>query len=281
MRRSIARYALAAAERAAGADAAYALAGRLAPSALGGAADRLTRATREAFPGSDERWIATTVAEQLRHRAWLTLDKRTIPTLSRESIADRVRGLDGLRDVLDRSLDRGVGAIVYSIHYGRPLVFPSALETLGYPCTRLAPPRSEHQARDANTIAVGTDATKAEMLSALAGNRVLALLVDTPLARQTLAAPFLGCTLPVAVGLSHIVWESRATLVAVTTTSAAPFRFSVSCGALQLPSLGATPEAVGAALLRPFEAIVAREPGAWYGVNRVFRAMTSGLDGYS
>jgi len=275
MRQAIARLGLAAADGVLGADAAYALAGRLAGGVLRGATPRLARATAEAFPDRDSRWIARTVRAQLCHRAWLALDKHTLPTLSGDALRARVDGLEGFESVLASALDAGRGAILYSIHYGRPLVLPPLLASLSVPSVQLVAPRARDAAPDA--IVVGTDATRAEMVAALAGNRVLTLLVDTPLARQTVSAPFLGARLPAAVGLAAVVWESSAALVAVTVRSLAPFRFALAARTVALTDESMAPAEVGRALLEPFEDDVRADPGGWYGVNRVFRAVTSGF----
>jgi lauroyl/myristoyl acyltransferase len=269
MRRALARTALNAAATTLGVDASYTVAARLSGTILRDAWPRLERATRVAFPDHDERWIAGAVRDQIRHRAWVALDKRTLPGLAGDELLGCCDGLDRMRRELDAALARGRGAIVYSIHYGRPLLVPALLAHFGYPCTRLRPPRAS---AEPETILVGTDTTKDEMLGALARNRVLSLLVDTPLSRQTAAVEFLGGRLPVAVGLAYIVRESGASLIAVTSRTAAPFRFRIDASRVELPDETATPEQVGAALLDPFESIVREDAGPWYGANRIFRA---------
>ncbi len=273
MRRALVRIALTTAANTLGVDAAYAIADRFSGAILSGASERLERATREAFPDRDERWIDETIRAQQRHRAWLALDKRTMPRLSPRELASRTEGLDELRARLDAARDAGRGAIVYSIHYGRPLLLPLLLPRLGYPCTRLVAPRAGEgdPSDEVETIVVARDSTKDDMLAALARNRVLFLLVDTPVSRQTAAVEFLGSRLPVAVGLAYIVRESGTALIATTCRSAAPFRFRLDASPVTLPDETATPEETGAALLAPFEATVRADAGPWYGVNRVFR----------
>jgi lauroyl/myristoyl acyltransferase len=281
MRRALARTLLSAAASALPADAAYRLAGHLSGVALAGAAERLERATLAAFPDRDARWAARAAREQLRHRAWIALDKRMLPGVPGPELLARCEGLGPLRDALDEALGAGRGAVLYSIHYGRPLVMPAVLAHAGYPHTLVRAAREGGvdpqvargvERADVETIFVGTESTSDETVRALERNRVLYLLADSPLARQTAAADFLGGRLPVAVGVAGLARHTGAALLAATTRSSAPFRFRVDAERVSVPGEGATPEETAAALLAPFEATVRDDPGPWYGANRVFRA---------
>ena len=273
MRRSLTRIALAASASALRVDDAYAVATRLSGIALRRAARRLARATRSVFPDRDDAWVAATVREQLRHRAWVALDKHTMPRMDGDDLVARCEGADALRALVDRALADGRGATIYTMHYGRPLLLPVLLAHFGYPFSVL---RTREDA-DAETIVSGTESTGADALRALEQNRVLFLLVDTPLARQTATASFLGSRLPVAVGLAELTRIAGSMLVPATAHSTAPFRFRVEARSVAPAGEEATPDEAATLLVAPFEATVRDEPGAWYGINRVFRARTSGV----
>jgi lauroyl/myristoyl acyltransferase len=268
MRQSLTRIALAASATALRVDDAYAVATRLSGIALRRAARRLERATRSVFPDRDDAWVAATVRDQLRHRAWVALDKHTMARAAGDDLVARSEGVADLRALLDRALSEGRGATVYTIHYGRPLLLPVLLAHFGYPFSVLRATEGE----GVETILSGRESTGADAMRALDENRVLFLLVDTPLARQTATGAFLGARLPVAVGLAELTRKAGSTLVAATVRSAAPFRFRVEATAVAPAGEEATPDEAATLLVAPFEATVGDDPGAWYGVNRVFRA---------
>jgi lauroyl/myristoyl acyltransferase len=276
---------LSVAARALSADAAYSVTGRLSGIVLGGAEERLARATHAAFPDRSEGWAAEVAREQIRHRAWLALDKHTLPGVAGDDLLGRCDGFAALGAVLDDALAAGRGAVLYSIHYGRPLVMPAVLAHAGYPHTLVRAAREGGtdpqvargvERADVETIFVGTEKTGDETASALERNRVLYLLADTPLARQTATADFLGARLPVAVGVAYLARRTGAALVAVTTRSTAPFRFRIDTARVAVPGEEATPDETAAAILAPFETSVRDDPGPWYGANRVFRTPSSG-----
>lgn len=250
---------------------------------LRGKEKRLRADVARMFPDKPQSWVEAMVTEQRIHRAWNAIDKTMLTRMSPEELIRRTDAdsIAAARAVCDEAIAEGNGGIVFSMHYGRPLVAPYVLSHLGYPYVTI---RSGASQSDLDTEAVkhagtiGIEVIEASELSsgvqamrALKRNKLFFVLVDGRATDRATTVKFLGADFPVAIGFAQLAKRTGAALIAGITYSDGPLQFRMSPTRVRLPEGDLTAEEMAALLMRPLEEAVAREIGQWYGINRVFR----------
>lgn len=256
-------------------EVAYRVAALAAPAVLPAKTRRLYRDTRRLFPERSRLWAARVARRQSAHRVWVALDKLALPRLSRDELVSAIEpeSVELARSVFRAIAAEGRGVLVYSLHYGRPMVPTYLLPHLGFDCISL---------RAGVGVAPGGGSVDASavagLMTALRGlreGRTLFVLVDGRLARNAPTVDFFGCRVPMSFAFVRLAQMTGAALVAGATISTGPMRFRFDLERMEAPAPGELLEALAARLLAPLERTVRRDPGQWYGVNRVYRDVGS------
>jgi lauroyl/myristoyl acyltransferase len=260
----------------------YRVAERISGLFLRGKERRLRADVERLFPDRDRAWVDDVVHRQRTARTWSALDKSMFPKLGGDRLVEMVEpaSLAESRALVDAALADGNGGIIYSLHYGRPMVSPFAMAHLGYPYMGIRAGTNTNEL-DAKAVGhakeVGIELLEASELSAgvqvlraLKRNRLFWVLVDGGRTRPT-KVDFLGRQLPVAIGFAQLAKRTGAALLAGVTYSDAPLRFRIAGERVRLPDGNLSNEEMAALLVKPLERMVAEDVGQWYGINRMFR----------
>jgi lauroyl/myristoyl acyltransferase len=251
--------------------AAYRAAALAAPALMPAKARRLYRDTRRLFPERSARWAVDIARRQLAHRVWVALDKFSMSRLAPDELLDAAEpeGLDRLRAALRGLAGVGRGAIVYSLHYGRPIIASFLLSRVGFDCIAI------RKGVDATVGGASVDAGAVSglrtALRELRRGKVVFVLVDGRLARSATPVEFFGRTVPMSLAFVRMAQESGAGLVATVASSVGPRRIRLHSEVVPVPAPGEVPSSE--LLLGPLERAVGYDVGQWYGINRMFRAV--------
>jgi lauroyl/myristoyl acyltransferase len=263
--------------------AVYRAAESISGAFLRGKEKRLRADVERMFPDRDAAWVDDVVRRQRVTRAWVALDKTMFPRLGGDELVrlTNPEGVAAARAVCDEALAEGNGAIIYSLHYGRPMLSPFMLSHLGYPYVTI---RSGTNTNDLDATAlshaktVGVELLEAsdmaagvQAMRALKRNKLFFVLVDGGLTQQLTTVDFMGQKLPLALGFAQLARRTGAALIAGVNYSDEPLKFRMSPRRVRLPEGDLSPEEIGAALAAPLEELVSADVGQWYGVNRMFR----------
>lgn len=245
---------------------------------------RLLDDTRALFPDRSDAWVRATVSRQRHHRAWVAVDKYLFPRLTGEQFVAMHAAEDvaRLRRLVDDALAAGKGAIVYTLHYGRPASPPLLLPELGYPCLVMVRSvggeglRDQHadavERRGGQFVAADDLSSGVEAMRGLTQNKLLFVLIDGRRTQRSTMVEFLGRRVPFSLGFARLARRTGARLIASATyTGAGPAELRIDARPVELPGEEVSPEALGRHLVAPLEEIVARDVGQWYGVNRSMR----------
>jgi lauroyl/myristoyl acyltransferase len=251
--------------------AAYRAAALAAPAIMPAKARRLYEATRRLFPERSAVWAARTARRQLAHRAWVAVDKLKLARMSGDDLVDAVEPetVDHVRSVLGELAGEGRGALLYSLHYGRPVVATYLLPRLGFECVAIR--RGLGAALGAGTLDAGALSGLLTAIRELRRGKVLFVLVDGRLARSASPVELFGRSVPMSLAFLRMARETGAGLVAAAASSVGPFRFRIDLERTPDPGRNLSPAAAAGPLLRPLERLVRRDVGQWYGINRMFR----------
>ena len=283
MSQALARLGMAVVTKALPPRAAYRAAGALSWVVLRGKTKRLRRDTTALFPDKPARWVAGAVRDQRRHRAWSALDKVVLPGMSGDEVISHCdpESVAAARRVCDDALARGRGGIVYTLHYGRPVLSPLVLAHLGYPYVALRAGTNvsafdralfERLEQLGVEIVEATDlASGVQAMRALKRNKLFFVLVDGRITGRPTLVEFFGRRVPISLGFALLAQRTGALLAAGVTYSTDPLGFRLAVTQVALPSDTSTPEELGATLMKPLEEAVRRDAGQWYGINRLFR----------
>jgi lauroyl/myristoyl acyltransferase len=263
--------------------AVYRAAESISAALLRGKEKRLRADVERMFAGKDPAWIDDVVRRQRITRAWVALDKTMFPRLGGDELVRLTdpASVEAARKVCDEALAAGNGGIIYSMHYGRPILSPFVLAHLGYPYVTIRAGTNTNEL-DANAVShaknVGIELLEASELSAgvqamraLKRNKLFFVLVDGGRTEQRAMVDFMGQKLAVAVGFAQLARRTGAALIAGVTYSDEPLRFRMAPERVVLPEGALSAADLAAILARPLERMVERDVGQWYGINRMFR----------
>jgi KDO2-lipid IV(A) lauroyltransferase len=263
--------------------AAYRVAGELSWVVLRGKTKRLRRDTAELFPDKPVRWVEEAVRDQRRHRAWSALDKVILPRLSGDEVLSHCDpdSIAATRRVCDDALAEGRGGIIYTLHYGRPVLSPLVLAYLGYPYVALRagtnvsafdrPLFARLQELGVEVVEATDIASGVQAMRALKRNKLFFVLVDGRITQRPTLVEFFGRRVPISLGFALLAQRTGALLAAGVTYSTDALGFRPDVTRVVLPENMSTPEELGATLMKPLEEAVRRDAGQWYGINRLFR----------
>lgn len=262
----------------------YRLAEPISYAFLRGKQKRLRGDVARLFPEKDGAWVDDVVRRQRIHRAWVAIDKAIFPRLPAEEIVSRTdpASVEAARAVCDEALAEGNGAIIYTMHFGRPTLSPIVLGSLGYPYVALrggAAVQTEMdrgmvdhvQQRGVEVVDASDLGSGVHALRALKRNKLFFVLVDGHATQRLTSVEFCGQRVPISLGFAQLARRTGAALIAGVTYSTAPLGFRMSPRRVRLPEGDLEPEALGRLLLRPLEEMVLEDVGQWYGINRMFR----------
>lgn len=263
---------------------AYAIAARFSNLFLRGKTRMLLEDTRSLFPDSSDTWVREAVRRQRHHRAWVAVDKFMLTRLSGEEVLamhDREQ-VARLCALADQALAAGNGAVIYTLHYGRPAWSPFLFSHLGYPYgglmrgdseTGLQQRHSEAARRSgAELVEAGDLAAGVHAFRGLKHNKLLFVLIDGRLTSKPTMVEFLGRRVPLSLGFAQLARRTGAGLLAgVTRTGSDPTKFSIDARVVEMPEGDLSPEELGRRLVAPLEEMVLADVGQWYGINRLFR----------
>jgi lauroyl/myristoyl acyltransferase len=280
---ALARLGIAAVTGALPPDAAYKAAAALSGVVLRGKTKRLRQDVAELFPDKPDDWIDDAVRRQRHHRAWSALDKILLPRMTGDEVVsrcDRDSFASALR-VLDEALAEGRGGVIYSLHYGRPVLSPLVLAHKGYPYVALRAGTHESERNDSlysrlhelgvEVIDAADFASGVQALRALKRNKLFFMLVDGRVTQRPTPVQFFGRRMPISLGFALLAQRSGALLAAGVNYTTDPLGFRPTLQRVRLPEGAEAPEELGAALMAPLEEAIRRDVGQWYGVNRLFR----------
>lgn len=262
----------------------YQMADALAGFILQRKTERLSTDVRELFPDQSEAWIKDVVRRQRQHRAWVAVDKYMVTEMS----SDEVLGMHSQEDIAamrrlaDEVLAEGKGAILYTMHYGRPMFSPFVFTQLGYPYvglyagtsnTGLIKGQTETAAnRGAELVEAGDLTSGVQAMRALKDNKLLFVFIDGKVSTRPAMVDFFGRKVPFSVGFAQLALRSGAALACgVTRTADGPLSMRVRHQRVIPPEGTLTPEELGRALVAPLEEMIREDVGQWYGINRLFR----------
>jgi lauroyl/myristoyl acyltransferase len=266
------------------AETAYGIADRLAKPFLRGKDRRLREDMRSLFPDKSAEWIEDKVHRQRTQRAWLVLDKLVFPKVGAAEIARRSdpASIAELRRVLDEALAEGNGAILYTIHYGRPLTILYLLAHFGYPIIGVRAGKAENETnvegREQITAAgveimevANNAASGIKVVRALKQNKILLVLPDGRNASALTMVEMLGQKVPIALGFAKLARQTGAALIATVISSDGPLAFRYSVERVELPEEDLPPAEVGRRLMEPVVRGALEDVGQWHGINRLMR----------
>ena len=262
----------------------YAIATAVSGAMLRGKARRLLEDTRILFPDKPESWLEEVVRRQRHHRAWVAVDKYLFPRLSGEQILamNDAESIDRVRELAGGALANGRGAIVYTMHYGRPTMSPMLLAALDFPCIALVrnigggglreQEAAVARSRGAQFVEAKGGSSGLQLARGLKANKLLFVLVDGGMSAEATPVEFAGQRVPFSLKFERLARRTGAQLIAsVIYTGDDPTRTRVAARSVDLPDEGLSPEAIGRHLVAPLEEMVLADVGQWYGINRLFR----------
>ena len=265
-------------------ETAYGIADRIAKPFLRGKDRRLREDMRSLFPGESPEWIEDKVHRQRTQRAWIVLDKLIFPKIGAAEIERRTspESLAELRRVLDAALAEGRGAILYSLHYGRPISLVYLLAHLGYPIIGLRAGRAENETnREGRQLieaagvelldVAGAAASGIKAVRALKDNKIILMLPDGRNAPKLTMVELLGQKVPIALGFAKLARQTGAALIATVIYSDGPLAFRYSVERVELPEEDLTPAQLGSRLMEPVVRGALEDVGQWHGINRLMR----------
>jgi lauroyl/myristoyl acyltransferase len=210
----------------------YHLADSLAGLILRRKTERLAADVRELFPDEPESWIQDAVRRQRQHRAWVAVDKYMVTQMSSDEIMalHDPADVDAMRRVADDALAGGKGAILYTMHYGRPMFSPFVFTHLGYPYvgmyagtgnTGLIKGQADTAAtRGAELLEAGDLTSGVQAMRALKENKLLFVFIDGKVTTRPAMVEFFGRRVPLSVGFAQLALRSGAALGCGVTRSA-------------------------------------------------------------
>jgi lauroyl/myristoyl acyltransferase len=262
----------------------YAITGAISGGMLRGKTKRLLEDTRVLFPDKPDAWLQDVVRRQRLHRAWVAVDKYLFPRLSGEKILamNDAESIARIRRLAGEALAKGKGAIVYTMHYGRPTMSPMLLAALGFPCIALVrnigggglreQEADVARSRGAQFVEAKGGNSGLQLARGLKANKLLFVLVDGGMSAEATPVEFVGQKVPFSLKFERLARRTGAELIAcVIYTGDDPTRTRVDARAVALPEEGLSPEMVGRHIVAPLEEMVLADVGQWYGINRLFR----------
>lgn len=263
----------------------YKVAATISGAFLRGKTKRLLEDTKTLFPDKPHAWVKAAVRRQRHHRAWVAVDKYMMTQLSGEQVVAMhdPESVERVLRLADEALAPGKGAIVYTLHYGRPAWSPFLFAQLGYPYVGLMRGAGDTELQrqhveaarvhGAQLLEAGDLASGVYALRGLKENKMLFVLIDGRLTQRPTMVEFLGRNVPFSLGFARLAERAGARLLAgvTSTVGADPTRLRIDAKPVELPDAGLSPEELGRHLVAPLEEMVARDPGQWYGINRLFR----------
>lgn len=262
----------------------YALATAISGAFLRGKAMRLLEDTKTLFPDKPEAWIREVVRQQRNHRAWVAVDKYLFPRLPGAQILamNDPEAVKGIARLAAGALARGNGAVIYTMHYGRPTMSPMLLAALDYPCMALVRnvgggglrEKEADVARGRGTqfVEARSSSSGLQLARGLKENKIIFVLVDGGMSPDATRVDFAGRKVPFSLKFERLARRTGAQLIAtVIYTDATPTRMRVEARAVDTPGEELSPEEAGRHLVAPLEEMVLRDVGQWYGINRLFR----------
>lgn len=235
------------------------------------------------FPARGEAWLEEVVRRLSVHNRWSYLDSLILPSLP-GALLDRVFAVEGM-EAIQRALDRGRGAIVYGIHYGRIWTAIIYVCRKGYPLSTIVNLKGLGAARNVERCMTGalydTDGfSKDPIYQRLRNNEIILTMADGGVARRPVETRFLGR--PVYLSPSFLNWaqETGAALISWIGLSHArdriELRFSDMSGFPRQDSFGDWMEW----LLAPLAEYVRSDPSQWYSARRMLRASQASPCGF-
>jgi KDO2-lipid IV(A) lauroyltransferase len=237
---------------------------------------------RIAFPELDEAQRRELGRRSYVHFAWNLVEwARSLEWEPEELLARvRVEGLDYAR----AALAAGRGAIVMSLHMGNFELAVRAAVLHGVPASITGRPMANPRLWD--RVQRGRKATGAElidvrggapeMLKALRGNRLVAVMIDQ-YARRTRAvlAPLFGVRCPTSAGIATLALRTGAPVIPFYTVRESPDRHRAAfLPPLDMPDSGdrkADIEAGTAVCNAQIERLIREYPDQWWWAHRRFR----------
>jgi lauroyl/myristoyl acyltransferase len=266
------------------AETAYGIAERLAKPFMRGKDRRLREDMRSLFPDESREWIEDKVHRQRTQRAWNVLDKLIFPKIGGAEIERRTapESLAELRRVLDAAIAEGRGAILYSLHYGRPTSLAYLLAHLGYPIVALRAGKTENETNREGrllTAAAGLEllevgsggASGIKAVRALKANKIILMLPDGRNAPRLTPVEMLGQKVPIALGFAKLARQTGAALIATMIYSDGPLAFRYSFERVALPEEELPAPELGRRLMEPVVRGALKDVGQWHGINRLMR----------
>jgi lauroyl/myristoyl acyltransferase len=202
-----------------------------------------------------------------------------IPRLSKESLLSRFdpESTARLRAVIDAALAKGRGAVVCSMHIGRPIAALYMHAALGYSCYRVrngeVPPSlvrrfaaAESPSTNVSLINARDPACLLKAVRALRHNGLLFLMIDGRVFGRSGRGSLLGREVVTSVTGVELARITGAELLAGACCSTGPFRFRT-----RVDPVACAPDEAASRLLQMMETVVAEEPGQWFGVCRTSR----------
>jgi len=262
----------------------YKLADTVAAFILRRKTDRLSADVRELFPDKPEAWVKDVVLRQRQHRAWVAVDKYMVTKMSSDEVLamHSEEDIASMRRLADDVLSEGKGAVLYTMHYGRPMFSPFVFTKLGYPYVGLYAGSSNTglikgqtdtaSDRGAELFEAGDLTSGVQAMRALKENKLLFVFIDGKVASRPAMVDFFGRKVPFSVGFAQLALRSGAALACgVTRTAGSPLEVRVRHQRVFAPEGNPSAEELGRALVAPLEEMIREDVGQWYGINRLFR----------
>ncbi|RLT36839.1 MAG: hypothetical protein DWI58_17960 [Chloroflexi bacterium] len=231
------------------------------------------------------RHIEAHARDCVRTAAWYWIDLALMPRLTPEETFARLDGIEGV-EALFKAYDEGRGVVLMSAHLGNPEVIATLLPCLGLPSAIFVEPlvdprvhariESLRERAGARMLAPDTTGLRAAIAHVRCGG-VLGGLADRDVLGTGRPTVFFEERAAMPDGLMEIAVRAGAAVLVGWVTRTRPGRYAAVVERLALPPTSGDRrrdlDAAEAVYVRALERAIARTPGQWFALARVWRGL--------